>query len=56
MKNGQLVWPGDAEERKQPKLYNAKEQVMDYRVEFIWPKTYNNTYVVSHVYMVRKVQ
>ena len=57
MKNVQLeiVWPGDGEERKQPKLYNAKEQFMDYRAEFICPKTYN-IYVVTHAYMVRKVQ
>ena len=57
MKNVQLeiVWPGDGEERKQPKLYNAKEQLMDYRAEFICPQTYN-IYVVTHAYMVRKVQ
>ena len=40
IKKGQLaiIWPGHGEERKQAKLYNAKEGVMVYhRVEFVWP-------------------
>ena len=43
MKKGQLeiIWPGDGEHKKEPKLHNAKERIVEYRVEFICPETYN---------------